>query len=198
MNYSTENGIVYDNHTTDSGSIGQICIGNEIQYSTTETDSQTIYQWQKFNIDTGQYENDTTNTTQILGITPTNGQVVIDKLPEVKTNQKQLIMDAYDNALAAGFTSSASGTAIQYPYNTQAEQTFDELYLAVMGNKVTYPTNVYDINDNAVSFASSAQLTQLFTDIFSFKAGLNTKMHNYLTQIDSCTDVDNVQNIIWS
>jgi hypothetical protein len=135
--------------------------------------------------------NSTTNTfTAPVIPTPT--------LASVQASQKQLITDAYTNALAQGFTSSASGTAIQYPYNTQAEQTFDELYLALMSNQVKYPQNVYDINDNAVAFTNSTQLTQLYTDIFTFKAGLNTKMHGYLTQIDACTTVAAVQGINWS
>jgi hypothetical protein len=127
---------------------------------------------------------------------------VINGIPQtltvVQDSQKQLITDAYNNALSTGFTSSASGTATQYPYNPTAEQTFDELYLALMSNKVNYPCNVYDINDNAVAFANSTQLTQIFTDIFTFKAGLNTKMHGYLSQIDACTDVASVQAIVWS
>jgi hypothetical protein len=67
-----------------------------------------------------------------------------------------------------------------------------------MSNQVKYPQNVYDINDNAVAFDNSTQLTQLYTDIFTFKAGLNTKMHGHLSQIDACTDVASVQAIVWS
>jgi PKD repeat protein len=135
---------------------------------------------------------DSTTNTFTASVVPT------PTLASVQATKKQLITDAYNNALSAGFTSNASGTAIQYPYNTQAEQTFDELYLALMSNQVKYPQNVYDINDNAVAFTNSTQLTQLYTDIFTFKAGLNTKMHTYLSQIDTCTDAASVQAINWS
>jgi|GEM_PF-2298111 len=135
--------------------------------------------------------NSTTNTfTAPVISTPT--------LASVQATQKQLITDAYTNALAQGFTSSASGTAITYPYDSKAELTFDELYLELMSTKITYPCSVYDINSNVIQYANATQLTQLFTDIASFKATQNSKMHTYLSQIDACTDVASVQAIVWS
>jgi hypothetical protein len=77
MNYTVENDIVYLN----DGSGGQCCIGNAEQYNTTQADTQTVYRWQKFNADTGVYEDDTANTTPINGITPTNGQVAVAVTP---------------------------------------------------------------------------------------------------------------------
>lgn len=121
-------------------------------------------------------------------------------LQDSKTSQKQLIINAYTSALSVGFTSSASGTSVTYPYNSTAELTFDELYLRLMNssNPITYPQNVYDINNNAVAFPDQAHLSALYNDIINFKATLNTKMHGYLSQIDACTDVISVQAIIWS
>jgi hypothetical protein len=199
MVYTIDNGIVYDNHVTANGATGLVAIGNAQQYSTTETGSQTIYQWQTFNLDTGVYINDTSNTTPIMGITPTNGQVVIDNLPAIKAAQKQLIMAAYQNALAAGFTSSANGTATQYPYNTLAEQSYDELYLELLTpNKITYPVNVFDINDNPVPYADATHLQALYADIITFKSTTNGKMHGYLTQIDEAPDAATALAVVWS
>ena len=78
MTYTIENGIVYVNDGK-----GTCCIGNEAQYSTTTTDTTIIYQWQKFNITTGVYEDDITNTTAINGVAPTNGKVTVAVTPTV-------------------------------------------------------------------------------------------------------------------
>jgi hypothetical protein len=77
MAYEIQDGLVYS--VDDSG--GECCIGNAEQYSTTQTDTQIIYQWQTFDLTTGVYDNDTTNTTPINGVTPTNGQVIIPLPP---------------------------------------------------------------------------------------------------------------------
>lgn len=81
MIYTIENGIVYANESTASGGTAKRCIGNEKQYSTTKSDMQIIYQWQKFNASKGVYEDDTTNATAIDGVTPTNGKVAITVTP---------------------------------------------------------------------------------------------------------------------
>lgn len=88
--FTIENGIVYDRHTSPSGIESILSVGNETKFSTSETDSQTIYQWQKFNLGTEVYENDTSNTTPILGKTPVNGEVVIAVVHEIiqPTNQE--------------------------------------------------------------------------------------------------------------
>jgi hypothetical protein len=145
-----------------------------------------------------QYCYDPTN-----GFTPNPNYVsVINGVPQalnvVQATQEQLITNAYTNALTQGFTSSASGTVTQYPYTSTAELTFDELYLELMSNKITYPCSVYDVNSNVIQYANATQLTQLFTDIASFKATQNSKMHGYLSQIDACTDAASVQAIVWS
>ena len=57
-----ENGIVYLKTEYDNGSIDIHAIGNEKQMLVTETETQIILQWQKFNLTDGQYENDSTNT----------------------------------------------------------------------------------------------------------------------------------------
>jgi hypothetical protein len=109
MNYTIENGIVYLNDGK-----GQCCIGNAEQYSTTTTATQTVYQWQKFNTTTGQYEDDTANTTPINGITPTNGQVTVAIAPvptmptleELQANQLTIM-----SALADLYTTILGGAS---------------------------------------------------------------------------------------
>lgn len=112
--YTIEEGIVYDNQATSSGSVGKAAIGNEVQYSITNTTTQTIYQWQKFNLDKEVYEDDTSNTTSISGITPTDGKVIITKkvadditMEELRANQLTL-MNAIADLYAALPTTATS------------------------------------------------------------------------------------------
>ncbi|WP_407310492.1 hypothetical protein [Desulfosporosinus sp. SB140] len=116
-------------------------------------------------------------------------------LADAQQARKDQITALYNKKLAAGFTSSTSGTEKTYPYNSTAEQTFDELYLMMSNNKVTYPRNVYDINDNPIPFNDQTSLMALFNDVLMFKATNNTKMHGYLSQVNACTAIDQVNAI---
>jgi hypothetical protein len=80
--YINENGLIYKSQQIGSSDIKEL-IGNEKQYSLIETSNQKIYQWQVFNMTKGCYEDDTTNTIQIEGITPVKGKAVIEKPPDV-------------------------------------------------------------------------------------------------------------------
>ncbi|WPC41213.1 hypothetical protein [Clostridium sp. JS66] len=81
--YIIENDIVYKEDIYNNGTKSKVCIGNEIQYKITKTSSQIIYQWQKFNIKKGMYEDDITNTTPIEGQMPVKGKVVTEKVLEI-------------------------------------------------------------------------------------------------------------------
>lgn len=88
MSYKNIDGNIYDD------SNGLVHIGLMNQYTRTISEAQIIYQWQKFNLDTGEYEDDTTNITPIEGQTPTNGKVIIPYTPpstEVTNNNLQIL-----------------------------------------------------------------------------------------------------------
>jgi hypothetical protein len=110
MSYTVENGVVYLN----DGKGGECCIGNAEQYSTTQTATQTVYQWQKWDSSSNAYVDDTTNTTPINGVTPTNGQVTVAVTPipalptleDLQANQLTLM-----SALADLYTTVLGGAS---------------------------------------------------------------------------------------
>ena len=59
--YVIENGLVYNEYTQGDAEI-KAFVGMEKQMLVTETETEIILQWQKFNLTDGQYENDSTNT----------------------------------------------------------------------------------------------------------------------------------------
>ena len=59
--YVIENGLVYNEYTQGNAEI-KAFVGMEKQMLVTETETEIILQWQKFNLTDGQYENDSTNT----------------------------------------------------------------------------------------------------------------------------------------
>ncbi|MBZ9633085.1 hypothetical protein [Clostridium sp. FP1] len=96
--YTQENGTIFKD-TVYENSIVKECIGNATQYSIAQADTQIKYQWQKFNLDTGVYENDTTNTTEILGKVPVDGQVSIKLSPVAETPIQPTNKEVNDNIL---------------------------------------------------------------------------------------------------
>lgn len=65
-----------------------------------ETDTQLTYQWQKFNLEIGIYEDDTTNITPINGVIPINGQAIIEKAVVIPkpSLEEQIAQLQQDNA----------------------------------------------------------------------------------------------------
>lgn len=59
--YVIENGLVYNEYTQGDAEI-KAFVGMEKQMLVTETDTQIILQWQKFNLTSERYENDLTNS----------------------------------------------------------------------------------------------------------------------------------------
>jgi hypothetical protein len=80
--YTIVDGVVYYTWKTRRSTITQY-VGIVNQYKITETETQTIYQWQIWIEEENSYADDVSNTTPIIidGVehTPTNGQVVIQK-----------------------------------------------------------------------------------------------------------------------
>jgi hypothetical protein len=188
--YTIENGIVYDNHVTPSGSAGIVAIGNEEQYSTMETASQTVYQWQKFNLDTGSYENDTTNITLILEQTPINGQVSIDKTDEVKASVLEQIATLYNATILAGFTSNGS----TFKYDMPSQIDFVKLDAAITKGIIPFPVSIPNANQVNVAFTQE-QYTQFLNDMTIFDLKEQTQLDTLCNEVKACTTVDEVNAI---
>lgn len=94
MTYTVENGIIYA-----SDGVGKCCIGAELQPRVlSDTETETTYQWQRWDPESCAYVDDTTNSTPIQGATPANGQVVVPKLTPAAP--PLTMEDIYQNQLA--------------------------------------------------------------------------------------------------
>jgi len=191
-------GLVFKTGVSGAGASYEVCIGNEVACKEIETDTQIIYQWQKFNIDTGVYENDTTNTTIIFdsgqNYTPINGQVVVDKLPEVKVAKIARITDLYNQKLSLGFISSATGTDYTFGYGATDQMKFMQLAILVLSGKAIFSVNI-PAKDNTVVSHTQEQYNQLLIDIAVFAQAQNDKLHDYINVVNACRSINEVNTI---
>jgi len=106
------------------------------------------------------------------------------------------IENAYSQALTSGFTSSASGTAVEFAYTDINQTKFSKLLAADTKGWLTYPVTVYAADASAISL-TQPQLEKIFQDIFTFEMVSETKLHTLIGQINSSTTTDQVAAIAW-
>ena len=203
MEYTIENGIVYDNHTSANGSTGMLAIGNSEQYSTTTTDSQITYQWQKFNITTGIYEDDTTNSNLILGKTPTNGQAIIERLANVQVAKIAELEDNCTSVKDGGFSSSCLGTPKTFDSSPENRNLIVGLAmkasLIASGKTLADSSLNWKAQNEPVCYSwEPAQMIALGVDLSTFLT--STIKHKELLQqyVGTLTTVDTVNAVNWS
>lgn len=121
--------------------------------------------------------------------------IPVPTLQDTQALKSNEINTAYNQALSAGFTSSASGTATQYLYNSEAQTAFTKLFLLRANGLLTYPTTVYSATGITIQL-TDAQLTQLLQDIAIFELSLKNKQHTFLTQVQTATTVDQINAIV--
>ena len=144
----------------------------------------------------------TTGELQIIDLTQAEMALLTPTLAQVQQNKIAQMQQAYESQLAAGFTSTASGTAQIYDYGAISQQALAELFLAYQGN--TLPDAVYPIpillENGTNQPLTKAQLPQLMTDLTVWKLPLGLKL-NTLTSakgtIMSATTIDAVNAIVW-
>jgi len=72
-------------------------IGNVEQIQTTETETMRIHQWTKFNLETGKWDIDKTNSSPIkvndIEHVPSQGKVEVSRLEEIRDRINKLQME---------------------------------------------------------------------------------------------------------
>lgn len=116
-------------------------------------------------------------------------------LQDLQTAKISQINDLYKQTLAKNFISSANGVATQYSYSENAQESFKKLFLLRANNLIVYPRDVYSALGETISL-TQPQLTTLLQDITAIEDSLNTKNHNFLMQVMTCTTVDQVNAIV--
>ncbi|AGK96812.1 hypothetical protein [Clostridium pasteurianum] len=123
-------------------------------------------------------------------------KLYVPTLQEVQQTKTIEIRNDYNNAVIAGFTSSASGTAVNYAYDEVSQTKFMKVLMSMSANIITYPATIFAADGSAIEFTQE-QLTQLYKDIANFEIPLETKLHTLLSEINSATTADEVNAISW-
>lgn len=187
-------------NTSSQVAIIEMLVGMEKQVNKTETDTKRIYQWQKFNLDTGTYEDDTTNTTSIIdngqSYTPVNGQVVVDKLPEVKAT-KIAQLEAAEMTYLQTFASNALGTVHTYLSDLKGMTILNGQYAYIKsadykGELLPY----YTVEEGLVDH-TAAQFTQVWLDGMAKVKAASVKLDGLIKQVMAATTVAQVNAINW-
>lgn len=119
-------------------------------------------------------------------------------LAQVQAVKLAQIADLYNQKLAAGFTSSANGTALIYGYAATDQMKFMQVALEVLLSPTTaFPVTVHPKDGSDVSLTQT-QYNQLVADISAFAKPLDAQQHGYITQVNACTTVDAVNSIVVS
>lgn len=116
-------------------------------------------------------------------------------LAQVQQIKIAQIDDLYEQKLSAGFTSSANGNSLTYGYGQTDRDKFMQLALKVLlKGSSAFPVIVHPKDGSSVSL-DQTQYTQLIDDITNFAEPLDTQQHTYITQVNACTTIDQVNAI---
>lgn len=116
-------------------------------------------------------------------------------LSQVQQAKIDQINDLYSQKLSVGFTSSATGTALPYGYATTDQMKFMQVALDVLLEGANaFPVTVHPKDGSDVTL-NQTQYNQLVLDIAAFAKPLDAKQHSFITQVNACTTIDQVNAI---
>lgn len=117
-------------------------------------------------------------------------------LADVQASKIAQITDLYNKKLEAGFTSLASGTALQYGYDpVQDQPKWMKLFISMNSFIITYPVSVAT-KDGTILTLTQDQLKQLLIDINTFEWIQENTMHTFVGGVKAATTVDQVNAIV--
>jgi hypothetical protein len=104
------------------------------------------------------------------------------------------LMDMYKATIVQGFTSSATGTAIEYGYQSQDQLNYSKWanYLALDSTKTS--VTIGTVNAGVVTM-TRAQFLQFVNDAEAYEMGLYNQRITLENQIKSATTVDELNAI---
>lgn len=117
-------------------------------------------------------------------------------LEDVKVTKSAQLQEAYNNALAAGFNSSATGTVYTFGYGPTDREKFMQLTISVLSGVATFPVPI-PAKDNTIVMHDQTQYQQLLADINKFAWEQQNKLHTLLAQVQAAQTVDEVNAITW-
>lgn len=117
-----------------------------------------------------------------------------DVLSDVQTSKLAQINDLYNQKLAEGFTSSASGTEHAFSYSSGDVLKFLQLDVDVKDGNSPIPIPI-PAKDGVVPHTID-QYAQLKKDISAFAWSMQNKYHSFIDQVNACTTVDQVNAVV--
>lgn len=106
------------------------------------------------------------------------------------------LTNAYDQALATGFTSEANGTSLTYGYTSIDQIKWMKLYIG-KANGVLPASQPVATADGTLITLTQTQLQQLLVDMETFEQVQEATFHTLLAQNSAATTVDEVNVIHW-
>lgn len=120
-------------------------------------------------------------------------------LAQAQANQKQILEQGYQQTLAEGFISSATGTSATYPYRPVPDQlNYNKIATNILLGKQTYPFTLTDVTGNPQAISSQAQYEQFAADAGNFDWAQTNQLETLNQQVDASTTVDASNAIQWS
>lgn len=116
-------------------------------------------------------------------------------LTQAQQSKISQINNLYYQKLTDGFTSSATGKAYVFGYDSTDQLKFIQLAILVISNMAIFPFNI-PAKDNTIISHTLAQYNQLVSDIATFAQAQNVKQHQYINQVNACTTIDAVNAIV--
>lgn len=146
------------------------------------------------NFATYPYSIDVTVTPNVIkwGTTPL-GQ----DLASVQAAKKAQLQNMYAQTLAAGFSSTASGTAVTYGFAPNDQDNMNQIETAIQANIETFPVEYGDIHGTVISL-TQAQYQTLISDANKFKWAQVKQLRSLIGQVMTATTTDAVNAIQWT
>lgn len=120
---------------------------------------------------------------------------LVGTLPDVQQQKIAQITDLYNQKLASGFTSSATGTPHIFGYGNSDQMKFMQLAIGVLSNIQPFPVGI-PAKDNTVVSHTVEQYQLLLQDIGIFAYTMNGIQHQFIDAVNACTTIDQVNTIV--
>lgn len=116
-------------------------------------------------------------------------------LEQVQQAKIAQITDLYNQKLEAGFNSSATGTAHTFGYAQSDQMKFMQLAILELKGLLPFPTDI-PAKDNTKVSHTKIQYDQLIMDIAVFAQTQNSVQHQFIDQVNACTNIQQVNDIV--
>jgi hypothetical protein len=136
-----------------------------------------------------------------------NGQLVFNPIPQptpeelleqAKQSKIWELSVAYDQALARGFTSSATGTPTVYGWKDTDQLHLEQVQEAIDKGIDQFPVEYADVNGNVVVIPDQETLTKLELDAKTFSWNMVKQNRKLIGQVRAAQSIDEVNAIQWT